>query len=136
MEINNLKKEVTRLVKFNIVGIMNTSIDFIVFYILTTFVSFSVVPAQILAYSMGVINSYFMNRFWTFNVKGEHNKKQFLLFILVNLVALSLSTILIYLLAKVIEQVMIAKVMVTLIVMVINYLGQKYIIFNDRKEDE
>lgn len=136
MEINNLKKEVTRLVKFNIVGVMNTSIDFIVFYILTTFVSFSVVPAQIIAYSMGVINSYFMNRYWTFNVKGGHNKKQFLLFILVNLVALSVSTILIYLLVKVIEQVMIAKIIVTLIVMIINYLGQKYMIFIDRKEDE
>lgn len=136
MEIHNLKKEFIRLVKFNIVGVMNTSIDFVVFYILTTFISFSVVPAQIIAYSMGVINSYFMNRFWTFNVKGDHSKKQFLLFILVNLFALSVSTILIYFLAKMIAQVMIAKVLVTVVVMVINYLGQRYIIFNDKEEVE
>ena len=133
MEIKKYEKEIVRLIKFNIVGLMNTTIDFIVFYLLTSFVSFSVVPAQIVAYSMGVVNSYFMNRFWTFNVKVNHNKKQFLLFIMVNIVALSLSTLLIYFLAKVIEQVMIAKVLVTLVVMIINYWGQKYIIFNDNE---
>ena len=136
MIISNFKNEVVRLIKFNIVGVMNTSIDFVTFYILTTFISVNVVSAQIMAYSLGVINSYFMNRFWTFGVKGEHNKKQILLFILVNLLALSVSTVLIYFLVKVINQVMIAKVLVTVIVMIINYLGQKYIIFNNRKEVE
>lgn len=136
MIISNFKNEVVRLIKFNIVGVMNTSIDFVTFYILTTFISVNVVSAQIMAYSLGVINSYFMNRFWTFGVKGEHNKKQISLFILVNLLALSVSTVLIYFLVKVINQVMIAKVLVTVIVMIINYLGQKYIIFNNRKEVE
>lgn len=136
MEINILKKEVMRLIKFNIVGVMNTTIDFVAFYLLTTYASFSVVLAQIIAYSLGVINSYFMNRFWTFNVKGSHDKKQFMLFILVNLLALSVSTLLIYFLSKAIQQVMIAKVLVTIIVMIINYLGQKFIIFKDRKEVE
>lgn len=127
---DSLKTEVIRLLKFNIVGVLNTCIDFVVFYILTSIFTMFVVPAQIIAYSCGVINSYFVNRFWTFGVKGKHNKKQFILFIMVNIVALSVSTILIYFLVQVIEQVMIAKVLVTVIVMLINYFGQKYIIFS------
>lgn len=131
MKFKQYRAEFIRLVKFNIIGVMNTAIDYAVFFVLTSFMSMIAEPAQVIAYSAGVINSYFMNRFWTFGVKGKHDKKQFLLFVLLNAVALIISTALIHLMKDWFSHIMIAKIPVTLVVMFINYFGQKLIVFNN-----
>jgi len=129
------KKEIIKFVKFNIVGLMNTTIDFSVFFLLASIIRLPVIPAQLISYSMGIINSYFMNRFWTFQIKKASDKKEFSLFVIVNLVALIISTVLIYILSKLIEYIMVAKVIVTLFVMVINFLGQRLIIFKSVNDE-
>lgn len=135
MSFEKWKPEITRLIKFNIVGVMNTVIDFIIFFLCVSLFKMVIVPAQIIAYSMGIINSYFMNRFWTFQIKKKQTRKEFILFVVINLFSLILSTVLIQYLLKLLSSLLIAKLIVTAIIMVINYLGQRFIVFKTVKKD-
>ena len=49
---------IKQFIKFNAVGILNTSVDFCVFTILT-FLSVNSLIAQVISYSCGMINCYF-----------------------------------------------------------------------------
>jgi len=134
MNFKKWKQEVIRLIKFNIVGAMNTAIDFIIFFLCLSLFKMVVVAAQIIAYSVGIINSYFMNRFWTFQIKKKQTRKEFILFVVINLFSLILSIILIQYFSKLLSSLLIAKLLVTVIVMVVNYLGQRFIIFKTIKK--
>jgi putative flippase GtrA len=54
------------LIKFLIVGCINTSVDFFTFFVLNGLFSLDKFISQAAAYSMGIINSFFMNKLWTF----------------------------------------------------------------------
>jgi putative flippase GtrA len=54
------------MLKFGMIGAVNTGIDLGVFTLLTLW-DWSYLPSQSLSYTCGVFNSYAMNRSWTFN---------------------------------------------------------------------
>ncbi len=54
------------LLRFGIVGAINTSIDFAIFFSLVYFLGFGAVAANAISYLAAVVNSYFMNFLWTF----------------------------------------------------------------------
>jgi len=108
MKIN--KKLILQFAKFAIVGIINTAIDWLSFYLLTNFVpSFSgtgEVWAKIIAFVFAVTNSFIMNSLWTFKeefrsgfVGGDAKEKirtgtrYFGKFLAVNLVGLLINSI-------------------------------------------
>ncbi len=127
----NIKKEFYRLLKFNIIGLMNTAIDFLVFSILTGLFILPLILAQVLSYSCGIINSYVWNRYWTFKAKGKRNTKEFTKFFAINLVMLIISTVMIYHLVEVVTNVYVAKLLVITVVMILNFFAQRIIIFNE-----
>mgnify|MGYP000874966741 CR=1 FL=1 len=75
-----------KFVKFNIVGIMNTLLDLGIFALLT-WSGLGEGWSKTISYSCGVLNSYFWNSRWTFKQERQNTPKEFLLFVLVNLVS-------------------------------------------------
>ena len=70
---------------------MNTAVDLTLFFILSS-VGINYWLAQAFSYSGGVINSYLLNRQWTFQVAEKKNRREFSRFLLVNLITLILTS--------------------------------------------
>lgn len=124
-------KGIAQLIKYNVVGVMNTAVDFIVYQILM-FLGVHYALAQCLSYSCGIVNSYFFNSRWTFRGgEKKYTSSQFLRFILVNLISLAVSVALLKVCYQVIgiESDLYSKAIVTPVVMVINFLGTKLFVF-------
>lgn len=130
----------TRLVsffRFTIVGVLNTAIDYTIFLWLS-WVGVSIVPAQALSYSAGTLNSYLLNRNWTFrerNLSGTW--RAFVSFIVLNLITLSCTTGLLSLLNQLTDWTLpICKLLATLAGLIINYTGSRLWVFVPRNVDE
>ncbi|PFO09320.1 sugar translocase [Bacillus sp. AFS076308] len=122
------------LIKFALVGVVNTLIDFIIYALLTKF-NLNYLAAQCISYSAGVLNSYMMNRKWTFELKGKGSKREFFTFIGVNLLTLVITTFLLTMFYKWLGiSLIISKLLVTGISVGINYMGAKTFVFTKLKE--
>ncbi len=92
------KENITQFLKFAVVGVSNTAVDWIVYFLLTGFITtdFSAKPlAKAIAFLVAVTNSYIWNTLWTFRreyqktTKGGQQKYKgviFVKFVLVSLV--------------------------------------------------
>jgi len=73
--------------KFLLVGLMNTSIDLGLYYLLTRFVvafANASIAAKGISYASGVVNSYLWNRSWTFQ-SDDRSWRTFAHFVLINI---------------------------------------------------
>lgn len=128
-----------QIIKFSIIGVLNTIIDFSILNFLVRILSWTVLPANTISFSVAVINSYFLNKYWTFRDKQPVHIKQFSMFIMVSLVGLGLSNLLIYLGLEIFKTYTfglsfvwhynIAKAMSAIIVLVWNFLASKFWVF-------
>ena len=121
------------LSRFSIIGIMNTLIDFVVFTIFHSFFGINYTISQIAGYSFGVVNSFIFNKNWTFEHKNANKKTihEFLKFIIINLISLIITIICMKFLIKSFAiNVYIAKIIVTLIAQITNFIAYKLWVFN------
>ena len=88
--------ELISIIKFGIIGISNTLINWIIFFLLNL-VEVNYILANIIAYSLATINSYIWNSKWVFKYNNEKLVSS-LKFIIVNLVGLILNTIILFIL--------------------------------------
>lgn len=58
--------EVRRAIRFGIIGVLNTAIDFAIFAVLHGIFHVGYLEANVVAFFTASINSYFFNRRWTF----------------------------------------------------------------------
>ncbi|QHT63074.1 GtrA family protein [Paenibacillus lycopersici] len=120
-----------RLLKFGAVGLLNTGADFLVFAMLTAAGS-PVLTAQAIAYACGMLNSYLLNRSWTFRSSASRTREM-PRFIVLNLVVLACVTL-------VLEQLrtgaglplLLSKLLATGAGMIINYAGSRFWVFGAR----
>lgn len=135
-DVRNLRKQsvaytatVRQFVKFGIVGATNTAWDFGVYYLLTRGVfgfTLHFLTANIIAFSISVVNSYILNRAWTFRSTDGRHHVLFVKFLTVNLVTLGLYEVLLYLLinrAHLFD--LLAKLISIGVVMVWNFAANK-----------
>ena len=92
------KKSVVQFIKFALVGVLNTLVDQAVFYVLVRFFGMGEGWAKLISYSCGVLNSYVFNSLWTFKEEHKRSAREFILFIIVNVVSYGLSVLLMHLL--------------------------------------
>lgn len=112
-----------QFIKFSIVGVCNTLATLLSYWILVYF-GVNFVIANIIGYCIGILNSYFWNSRWVFNNNSQ--SKVMIKFICVNLVVLSINTLLLYLLVKDIKvNAYISQLLVTAVGMVINFILNK-----------
>ncbi|MCM3601500.1 GtrA family protein [Robertmurraya korlensis] len=117
-------------IKFSFVGAINTVVDFGVFSLLLTN-GCPILLSQILSYGCGMLNSFIMNRSWTFkeNKRMENNSEP-LKYVVANVATLILVSVLILLFINLLHlPVLIAKVICTAIGMGMNFISSKFWVF-------
>jgi len=123
-------KGLGQFIKFNVVGIMNTAVDFGVFMILNRYLGLIYAVSQVISYSCGMVNSYFLNKFWTFQKREDFTAIEVTKFILVNLCSLGVSLLVLYILqSKWSWEVLPSKVLATGFSVGVNFLGNKFWVF-------
>jgi putative flippase GtrA len=83
-----------KFLKFGAVGILNTLIT-IVSYMAFIYFGMDYLIANIIAYSLGVINSFYWNNKWVFQSRTR-SSKVFMKFIVVNMITLGLTTLILF----------------------------------------
>jgi len=130
--------------KFIIVGLVNTGLDFGVLnlLILLTGIETGVGIAVLnsIAFSVAVVNSYFMNKYWTFGVKGEAVKTvEASKFLMVSLIGLAINSGIVYGVTNFVippfaqigpvSWVNLSKMVATGVSLIWNFIGYKFIVF-------
>ena len=64
-----IRKTGIQLLKYGVIGVMNTLITLVSFYLLNTKLGVPYGVANIIAYVLGVVNSFLWNRNWVFKTK-------------------------------------------------------------------
>ncbi|MCT9851982.1 GtrA family protein [Priestia megaterium] len=122
-------KESIHYLKFCVVGGLNTSIDFFVFSFLS-YVGVYYIIAQCVSYGCGVVNSYLVNRTWTFQQQGKREKYEILKFTVLNVFTLTVTSFLLTLFHYRFNiSLPYSKVLVTIVSVGLNYIGTKFWVF-------
>ncbi len=86
-----------QVLRFVIVGVSNTLIDFLIFNLLVAFTTILPVPASVISYSVGLLNSFIWNRTWTFKHGTRRGlQSEFPRFVVVNLIGLAVNAIVLW----------------------------------------
>lgn len=68
---NEAKKTFVQLLKYGVIGVSNTLITLVVFYVINTLMGLDYAVANTLGYILGLINSFVWNRNWVFRTGGN-----------------------------------------------------------------
>ncbi len=118
-------------VKFLTVGAINFFLDFGILTLLNQGFGWPLVPSNVISYSCGVVNSFFLNRFWTFKQKRRFISRYFLIFVFVNLISLGVNTLAVYILGGLYGLPNIfAKLLASVFSFTVNFAGNKLLVFN------
>lgn len=126
------REEILRLLKFAVIGVSNTLVDYLVFFLLNNILLTGYGVNQAISYTCGMLNSFVLNRRWTFSDFRRNRKlpEQFLLFMAINGISLAVTVGAMAMLAYTLGMnVYIAKALVILIAQAINFLGYRLWVF-------
>ncbi len=141
--IHSINKSIIyRFIRFSIVGVINTLLDLAVLNLLiyifsvTNPIIFSVCKG--ISFSIAVVNSYFMNKYFTF-AKKQTSRRDFYVFVLISIIGLliniAISGISFYILGLYPEIfsiyiiATISAIIGSMFTMITNYLSYSYFIF-------
>ncbi len=133
-------KETQRFLRFAVVGLSGTLLDFLVLTFLKEVVHLPTLPANTISYSCGTINNFILNRLWTFpEAREKHVAHQFVQFVVISLVGLALNDLLVtlledplgLLLGSLERGYLPAKLVATGVVLVWNFLGNRVWTFRE-----
>ncbi len=137
MSIRSVLTAKWQVIKFNIVGVLNTLVDISVFSLLTHLFTLAVLPANAISYSCGLLNSYIWNKRWTFkqtNSIGQNVSREIFSFLIVNIITFGLNTGLIQLCTNFIGlSAWLSKIIATIITLAANYIGYSRLVFRPSK---
>jgi len=86
-----------RFVTFSLVGVVNTLVYYLVYYLLFEVMSLDYLVASALAFLVSVINSYWLNSTLTFRDDARHSSGEFARFSIVSMAALVVNLLGMYL---------------------------------------
>lgn len=131
MPINSLRPEFkvdNTILKFLVVGVLNTLLSLVIIFGLKYFYSFSDVVANLNGYIAGLICSFILNKKWTFNHTGQVSITIFK-FILTFAIAYIANIIFVLLLIKSGVNAYLSHLIAMPIYTVIFYIGSKFFVF-------
>lgn len=130
MNHRRLPQALRQPLRFGMVGIANTGLDVATFWVLAGALGMPILIANTLSYSAGVLNSFVLNRLWTFRGVAFRNNpaEQLPLFLLVSLIGLGVASLTLWLCAQVLS-VMAAKLVSVAVTFVWNFLASKRLVF-------
>ena len=130
--MDTLENGINKFIKFGLVGVLNTLINWIIFALLN-FVGVYYIVANVIAYAIATANSYIWNSKWVFKYNGKDKKETTAKFIILNLIGLALNTAILYFLVDILSlNKLVGLVITTAIVMIINYIVNKIWVFKEK----
>lgn len=127
-----LGKERIKMVKFALVGVVNTGVDFAIFMLLVYALGVPAWLAQTVSYAGGVANSFWLNRRWTFRASGSGSHwREALRFAAVNGASFAAATAVLIGLHEGLDwSPAAAKAASIVFSMAVNYAGSRYWVFH------
>jgi len=130
--INTTPSWFQQLIKFAIVGFINTGVDLGFYFLFSRYVSFfgaSLSITKAFSYSLGVVSSFLLNRQWTFKSKVSP-RQSFLPFVGINLFSILLNAALMAFFLEVFAiDELLALIVVTGVTFGWNFIAVKFLIF-------
>lgn len=135
--MKELAKKHAQKIRFGIVGLANTGLDFVILFILTS-LGLNAIVANYISTGIAFIFSFIVNKKFTFRSNSGSVKKQFGLFLIVTMIGLwVIQPIVIYLVTTLLtptnwnDQIILfgAKVIATVASLVWNYLFYSRLVF-------
>lgn len=85
---------IAQFAKFAVVGVVNTAVDFLLFYLSYRFLHLPLLMSHLIGYSAAVINSFVLNSVWTFNAERKSARRlQFGRFLLISSIGFLVSSL-------------------------------------------
>lgn len=117
-----------KFIRYCAVGVINTGVDFGMFFFLSI-LGFPLLPSQCIAYFCGFLNSFFLNRKWTFQSYGPSGR-QLIRFLGLNLFVLTLTYgMLAWFHYELQWPILVSKIAATLLCTGVSYLGSRLWVF-------
>ena len=152
------RDSIKQAIRFCLVGILNTAVDYVVFYVFLAFLNADKSVSQIFATAFAMCVSYIVNKNWTFGEKGRASKRQIAKFIATNLISMCCTIVFMNFFHDVIHihewansllkfadisfrldgdiGVMFCKIAASCLSFVVNFVGNKFWVFNTRPQEE
>lgn len=123
-------RQATQLLRFCMVGFANMTVDFAVFFVLTYY-GMLYLPAQALSYSAGVVNSFVLNRSWTFRLTSRPQVAEAVKFCCLNGVSLAVSAGILFIARDTYQlNLWLGKLAATAGGVAVNFLGSRFWVFS------
>ncbi|MFB9273449.1 GtrA family protein [Cohnella cellulosilytica] len=123
-----------KMAKYALVGGLNTGVDFAVFCALVYGLGVPSAGAQVVSYLAGTANSYLLNRYWTFGVRGKRSGAEMLRFVLVNAVSFAAATAALLGLEYGGLEPAAAKAVSVFVSLAVNYAGYRLWVFGGKRQ--
>ena len=133
-------KKYEEVIKYLIIGILTTMVNYIIFVILVNIAKIEMHTSNIIAWLISVIFAYFTNKLFVFESKSFEIKvliKEISTFGIARIFSLLLEEAILYIFVNKLEMnKLIIKLIANIIVIVLNYVLSKFIIFRDKKKGQ
>ena len=127
-----MKELINQIIKFGIVGILATIIDYGLMILFTEVFNINYLISSVMSFSVSVVFNYIVSTKYVFNVNRKKSIKDFIVFIVLSVIGLGINSLIMYLgVDKVGIDYKIVKIGATAIVMVYNFITRK--IFLEKK---
>lgn len=151
------KRSLRQAVRFCVVGLFNTIVDYGLFYIFISWANIHKSVAQILSTSVAMCGSYLINRCWTFGKEGRGNFGEIVRFLTINILAMFSVIALTHLFYDILHieslansvlrsagidftfmgdaAIMLCKVAASVFSLMINFFGNKFWVFREKQTE-
>ena len=124
------KIDLKKFIKFGITGVLNTAVDFILFAFLCEIVKLDPKISKIISQTIAIINSYIINKNWTFQKRKNYSKSEMFKFLLVNGASLVINYLGMYIFYDNLGlNKYLCLIPIAFITIAINYFGNKLFVF-------
>lgn len=132
-KIKELIKKYEELIKYLVIGVLTTVINYIIFAILVKCANIDMHVSNIIAWLVSVVFAYFTNKLFVFESKSFKLKvieKEVLSFGAARIFSLVLEEVILYVFVNLLNMnELIIKLISNVIVIIVNYILSKFIIF-------
>ncbi len=136
-----------QFLRFGVVGVLNTGIDFIILNVLSAIFQVTsgplIIPLKFVAFLAANVNSYFINKKWTFkDNSGGEGAKKFSQYLAVSIIGALINIAVVYLITTKMEPsfglsdklwLNAANLVATGLSLIWNFIGYKLIVFKKKE---
>lgn len=127
--VNKIFKKFRTLILYGLIGGLSSSIDFIVYSLLVSYVGLNYILSNSISVLIGIITSFTLNRKYNFKVKDKKYRR-FIIFLCVGLCGMIISNLILYLCIDILSlHELISKLLSIVLVVIVQFIINKYITF-------